>query len=70
MGGTFTNAPSTLYPCIGETIKITSFIPKKDGYLFAGWGTTSDATSAIYKANDNYTIGRSEERRVGKECRL
>ena len=58
-GGTFTNAPSTLYPCIGETIKITSFIPKKDGYLFAGWGITSDATSAIYKANDNYTMGDS-----------
>ena len=56
-GGTFTNAPSTLYPCIGETIKITSFIPKKDGYLFAGWGITSDATSATYKANDSYTMG-------------
>ena len=58
-GGTFTNAPSPIYPCIGEAIKITSFIPKKDGYLFAGWGITSDASSATYKANDSYTMGDS-----------
>ena len=58
-GGTFTNAPSPLYPCIGEAIKITSFIPKKDGYLFVGWSITSDASSATYKTNDSYTMGDS-----------
>ena len=58
-GGTFTNAPSPIYPCIGEAIKITSFIPKKDGYLFVGWSITSDASSATYKANDSYTMGDS-----------
>lgn len=39
----------------GETLKLRSTIPVKNGYSFAGWGLSADATTVSYSAGSNYT---------------
>lgn len=38
----------------GETLKLRSTIPVKNGYTFAGWGLSADATTVSYQAGGNY----------------
>lgn len=38
----------------GETLKLRNTIPVKNGYTFAGWGLSADATTVSYFAGDNY----------------
>ena len=39
----------------GETLKLRSVIPVKNGYNFAGWGLSADTTTVSYSAGSNYT---------------
>lgn len=39
----------------GETLKLRSTIPVKNGYTFTGWGLSADATTVSYSAGSNYT---------------
>ena len=39
----------------GETLKLRSTIPVKNGYTFVGWGLSADATTVSYDAGGNYT---------------
>lgn len=39
----------------GETLKLRSTIPVKNGYTFVGWGLSADATTVSYEAGVNYT---------------
>lgn len=39
----------------GETLILRDTIPVKNGYTFAGWGLSADATTASYFAGSNYT---------------
>ena len=38
------------------TITISSSVPKRDGYSFLGWSTSSTATTATYKAGNSYSF--------------
>lgn len=40
----------------GETLKLRSTIPVKNGYTFAGWGLSADSSEIAYFAGDNYTV--------------
>ena len=53
-----TNGGSDVIPQIkvkGETLKLRSTIPVKNGYTFVGWGLSADSTTAFYSAGSNYT---------------
>lgn len=53
-----TNGGSDVIPQIkikGETLKLRSTIPVKNGYTFAGWGLSADTTTVSYSAGGNYT---------------
>ena len=39
----------------GEPLTLSSTIPTKDGYLFVGWATSANATTAQYTAGSTYT---------------
>jgi uncharacterized repeat protein (TIGR02543 family) len=39
----------------GQTLKLRSTIPVKNGYSFAGWGLSADSTTVSYSAGSNYT---------------
>ena len=39
----------------GETLKLRSTVPVRNGYTFAGWGLSADSTTASYSAGSNYT---------------
>lgn len=39
----------------GENLKLSTTVPKRAGYQFSGWSTTSNAASADYKPGDSYT---------------
>lgn len=39
----------------GETLKLRSTIPVKNGYTFAGWGLSANSTTVSYSAGGNYT---------------
>lgn len=48
-------APASQTKQYGITLKLSSTIPKRDGYRFVGWGTSSGAASASYQPGGNYT---------------
>lgn len=39
----------------GQTLKLRSTIPVKNGYTFTGWGLSADSTTVAYPAGGNYT---------------
>ena len=43
----------------GETIRITDFVPEKEGFLFLGWSEAEDAVSASYSPGSEYKGNRS-----------
>ena len=51
--------PSSQRKDYGTDIVISSTTPTRNGYEFLGWSTSSVATSATYKAGDNYAINAS-----------
>ena len=42
----------------GETLKLRSTIPVRNGYSFAGWGLSADTTIISYSAGGNYTLDK------------
>lgn len=47
-------APASQVANIGESLKLSSTKPTKDGYTFMGWSTSSSATVATYKAGSTF----------------
>ena len=50
-----TNMPTTQNKLKYDTISISSDIPVRNGFEFAGWATTSTATEAEYQPGDDYS---------------
>ena len=48
-------APSSQTKWYGETMTLSSTQPTRTGYTFAGWATSSTATTASKKPGDSYT---------------
>lgn len=48
-------APSSQTKWYGTTLTLSSTVPKRTGYNFLGWSTSSTATTATYKAGGSYT---------------
>lgn len=48
-------APSSQTKWYGETLTLSTTKPTRSGYTFAGWATSSTATSAAYAAGGSYT---------------
>lgn len=48
-------APGDQTKWYGETLTLPTTVPTKAGYDFAGWATSSTATSAAYSAGGDYT---------------
>ena len=48
-------APSSQTKWYGETLTLSSTQPTRTGYTFAGWATSSTATTASKKPGDSYT---------------
>ena len=49
-------APSSQRKIYGVTLTLSSTVPTREGYTFLGWSTSRTATSATYKAGENYTV--------------
>ena len=52
-GGTGAPAAQTKTP--GTKLVLSTTVPTREGYLFLGWGTSSNATKPTYQAGGNYT---------------
>lgn len=52
-------APSSQTKYYGKTLTLSSNVPTRDGYTFAGWGTSADATGVSYSAGGSYTSNSS-----------
>lgn len=48
-------APGDQTKWYGETLTLPTTVPTRSGYDFAGWATSSTATSAAYSAGGDYT---------------
>ncbi len=48
-------APATQTYCEGETIKLSTAKPKRDGYIFKGWAESPDAEEATYQPGADYS---------------
>lgn len=56
-----TGAPNSQVKTHGENLKLSTGIPKKDGYAFAGWALTkSDADSGKWYYQPGNTCGKNE----------
>lgn len=54
-----TNAPSSQTKTYGVALTLTTAIPTRANYLFAGWSKDRNATSASYTAGGSYTDNAS-----------
>ena len=54
-----TDAPASQTKTYGVDLTLSSDKPNKSGYIFLGWATESNATSAIYSAGGSYAINAS-----------
>lgn len=52
-------APSSQTKYQGQALTISSTIPTRDGYEFAGWATSANATGVTYSAGGSYTTDAS-----------
>ena len=48
-------APGNQTKTYGQTLKLSTTIPKRTNYNFKGWGTSAGSTSVTYAAGANYT---------------
>lgn len=51
-----TGAPSSQIKTYGYILTLSNTIPKRDGYVFLGWNSNSNATTVQYYAGDSYGI--------------
>ena len=47
-----TNMPNSATEKVGTSIKVSSTVPKRDGYVFKNWCTESNGSGQCYKADD------------------
>lgn len=52
-------APSSQTKTHGVNLTLSSAVPSRSGYSFAGWGTSSSDTSSNYNPGDTYTSNSS-----------
>ena len=52
-------APGNQTKTEGITLVLSSTTPKRTGYTFSGWATSSKATSSTYSAKGNYTANKA-----------
>lgn len=52
-------APSAQEVHVDETISISSVVPSRANYTFAGWSEKSDSDTAQYRGGDSFTMGNS-----------
>ena len=52
-------APSAVEVHADETVNLSSIVPTRQNYTFAGWSEKSDSASAAYQPNDSFTMGNS-----------
>ena len=50
-----TGAPASQTKTHNVTLNMRTAIPRRSGYTFLGWSTSSSATTATYSAGDNFT---------------
>ena len=50
-----TGAPSTQYKRTSFNLTLSSTVPTRDGYTFAGWNTAADGSGTAYAAGATYT---------------
>ena len=48
-------APSNQIKTYGQNLTVSSVIPTRPGYTFKGWGTSTNAVSAVYQPSQTYT---------------
>ena len=58
-GGYSNNPPSSLTKYYGDSFTVTSICPKRTGYTFLGWSTSSTATKATYKSGNTITATKN-----------
>lgn len=51
--------PETQTKTTGQTVKLSTIVPTLSGYTFMGWGTSINATEAVYQPGDNYKDDKS-----------
>ena len=54
-----TGAPTTQGKIPGVPVLLSTAVPKKAGYKFLGWSTSSTATKALYASGGSYTADQS-----------
>lgn len=54
-----TGAPSAQTKEYGETLVLSNVKPTRDGYDFAGWGTSANSGTVVYYSGKNYTANES-----------
>ncbi len=50
-----TGAPSAQTKTEGEALTLSTVVPTRDGFVFAGWATSSTSTAVAYPAGARYT---------------
>ena len=48
-------APSAQVKTVGEDLTLSSTVPSREGYVFAGWATSPSAIEATYQPRSTYT---------------
>ncbi len=51
-----TGAPASQTKTEGVSLKLSSGVPTREGYDFAGWATSPNATAALYQPGDLYDV--------------
>ena len=59
-GGAFSGTPGTSYPAAGGTVVISSIVPEREGYVFAGWSTVQSAESADYMPDAEFEMPETD----------
>jgi uncharacterized repeat protein (TIGR02543 family) len=49
-------SPATSSHTTGSTVTVSSTIPSRDGYTFAGWNTVADGSGTSYDGGDSFVI--------------
>ena len=54
-----TGAPENQFKLDGLDLKLSTAIPTRDGYIFLGWSTLTNATNPTYDVGGTYTVNAS-----------
>lgn len=51
--------PTPQVKTYGKTLKLSSVVPVKSGYIFEGWATVPAAIKVVYRSGDNFTENKN-----------